>query len=275
MIASMTGFAQQVVAVEPYGTLTVELRSTNHKFFEPVLHLPEGFLILEESIKGVIASRIKRGRITCVVSINGKRPTEISFNKEIVKRYLSDFAVIKKETGIRGEVGIDTIVHLPGVLTVEEKHLTAKAAYPALKEAVNRAVADLARSRDREGRALGAALQRHARMIERQVRTFKARFDKAIARKLAFIKNDEERTAFLKTSDVTEELQRLSYHVRTFCAKLKGSSPVGKELDFIAQEMQREANTSGAKSFDAHLSATVVRIKSLIEKIREQVQNVE
>lgn len=275
MIASMTGFAQQVISVEPFGTLSVELRSTNHKFFEPVLHLPEGFLVLEEGIKGAIASRIKRGRITCVVSISGKRPTEISFNKEMVKRYLSELASIKKETGIRGEVGIDNIVHLPGVLTVEEKHLSAKTAYPVLKEAVNRAVADLARSRSREGKALEAALQRHARMIERQLRSFKARFNKTIAHKLALIKNDEERAAFLKTSDVTEEMQRLSYHVRTFLGKLKGTKPVGKELDFIAQEMQREANTAGAKSVDAHLSAMVVRIKSLIEKIREQVQNVE
>jgi uncharacterized protein (TIGR00255 family) len=129
--------------------------------------------------------------------------------------------------------------------------------------------------RQKEGRALGRFLHKRASFLKNSLEQVKSRFKKALKIRMARINTDEERSAFLKDTDVSEELERLSFHVHNFKGKLTAKGPAGKELDFIAQEMQREANTLAAKTFDARISGMVVQIKSQVEKIREQVQNIE
>jgi uncharacterized protein (TIGR00255 family) len=140
---------------------------------------------------------------------------------------------------------------------------------------LERALDDLVKTRKNEGQALHKYLKKRAEALSINLQAVKLRFKEAIKAKLSILITDEERSSFLKESDINEELERLTFHIGNFKNKLTQSGPVGKELDFIAQEMQREANTLAAKSFDVGVSGKVVEMKSQIEKIREQVQNIE
>ncbi|MDD5155420.1 MAG: YicC family protein [Candidatus Omnitrophica bacterium] len=275
MIKSMTGFAAKELKLAGIGRISVELRSINHKFLETVLHLPEGFLSLEESIKKIIEVKIKRGRINCVVNIVGARPTEIFLNKQLLKNYISELTRAKEQLKIKDSVTLDTLIHLPGVLSLAESPVPGKTAWPHLKTLIASAVNDLVEARQKEGAALYGYLRKRGRSLQEDLKKAQARFKKIITERLGSINTDEERGAFLKDSDITEEIERLVFHISNFLKKIRKNGPVGKELDFIAQEMQREANTMAAKSCDGILSSKVVQIKSQIEKIREQLQNVE
>jgi uncharacterized protein (TIGR00255 family) len=271
----MTGFGSKEDEVKPFGKISVELRSSNHKFLEIVFHLPEGFLSLEDKIKKAIEAKIKRGRVTCVINAIGAKASSVSLNKALLKNYISMFRNIKEQFHIRDEVSMDTLIHLPGVLSLGEAGILRQNLWPRLKTLVARTLDDLVKMRQKEGRALCGFLKKRAEALKDNLAVIKIKFQKAIKEKLEQINTEEERSSFLKDSDITEEIERLAFHIRNFRNKLSKSGPVGKELDFIAQEMQREANTLAAKTFDAAISGRVVQIKSQIEKIREQVQNIE
>jgi len=275
MLNSMTGFASREAEVLLLGKVAVELRSSNHKFLEIVFRLPEGFLSLEDRIKKEIEARIKRGRITCVINILSGRPRSFFINKGLLKNYVKAFRNIKDQFHIQDEVSIDTLIHLPGVLSLTETRIQKSRIWPRLKILVDQALDALVGTRQKEGRALYVYLKMGAGVLKANLLLIKSRFKKVIKDKIAQIQTDEERTGFLKDTDITEEIERLGFHIGSFQNKILKSSPMGKELDFIAQEMQREANTMGAKSFDVGVSAKVIEIKSQIEKIREQLQNIE
>jgi len=275
MIKSMTGFAAKELKLGGLVKISVELRSTNHKFLDTVLHLPEGFLSLEEGIKKIIEARIKRGRVNCVVNLVGERAGEIFINKQLLKNYITELAKAKKQFKIKDGITMDTLIHLPGVLSLAQSSVSARLSWPRLKMLVSSAVSELVKTRQKEGSALYRYLKNRAQSLDKDLNNVKVRFKKVIVDKLGKIKTDEERTAFLKNTDITEEVERLSFHIRNFLKKIRQNGPIGKELDFIAQEMQREANTMAAKSCDGVVSSKVVQIKSQIEKIREQLQNVE
>lgn len=275
MLKSMTGFGSREKEIVPLGKISVELRSSNHKFLEIVLHLPEGFLSLEERIKKEIEAKIKRGRVTGVINIMGGHVGSVFVNRRLIKDYVSQFKNIKNRFRIKDEISINTLVHLPGVLSLVEARTSKAQSWPQLKILVRQALENLVKMRQKEGRALYVYLKKRTQAINDSLEILKLRFRKALQDKFTQIKTDEERAGFLKETDVTEEIERLTFHIRNFKNKLRCTGPVGKELDFIAQEMQREANTIAAKSFDAAISARVVQIKSQIEKLREQLQNIE
>jgi len=275
MINSMTGFGGKEIEVSSFGKISVELRSSNHKFLEVVLHMPEGFLSLEDKIKKEIEEKTKRGRVVCAVRILGGENTSAIVNYGLLKNYVASLKKIQERFHIKDEARIDTLINLPGVLSSVENNISKAEIWPYLRKLVNRALDDLVRTRQKEGRALSVYLKKGSLALKRGLGIIDTRFKKVIKEKIAKINTDEERVAFLKNTDISEETQRLAFHIRNFMQKLSKSSPVGKELDFIAQEMQREANTIGAKSCDSLISASVVQIKSQIEKIREQVQNIE
>ncbi|MFA5410724.1 MAG: YicC/YloC family endoribonuclease [Candidatus Omnitrophota bacterium] len=275
MINSMTGFGSREAEVKPLGKICVELRSTNHKFLEIVLHLPEGFLSLEERIKKEIEKKVKRGRIVCVVNISSAGAKSVFVNQPLLKNYIAALKKIKEQCRIKDSAALDTLIHLPGVLSSVEENIPKAKIWPHIREAANRALNDLAMMRRKEGAALAVCLAAQARALRVELEGIKARFGRVMKEKAAALKSDEERAAFLKNTDITEEIERMAFHIRNFTRRLKRSGPLGKELDFIAQEMQRESNTIGAKSCDALISGRVVQLKSRIEKIREQVQNIE
>ncbi|MCM8796317.1 MAG: YicC family protein [Candidatus Omnitrophica bacterium] len=275
MVFSMTGFGSRQKSIEPFGKISVEIKSSNHRFLEIVFHLPDNLLYLEDRIKKELEAKIKRGRLVCVISVSGQGRHNITINKNLLKEYLEVFRDIKNTFGIKDEISINTLVNMPGVLSLEESRATGMDIWPALKTLICGALEDLLAMRQKEGRALQRYLHKRALFLKNGLERVRTRFKKALRAKLAAINTDEERAAFLKDTDVSEELERLAFHIRNFTGKLAAKEPVGKELDFIAQEMQREANTLAAKSFDASVSGKVVQMKSQIEKIREQVQNIE
>jgi uncharacterized protein (TIGR00255 family) len=275
MLSSMTGFGSSHKNIYGLGKASVELRSSNHKFLEIIMHLPEGFLSLEEKVRQAIETKIKRGRLICVVTLtNGKR-SGVFINRNLAKSYLNSAAALRKQLHIKDTLTLNDLLRLPGVLSLVEQRLPAERVWPQLKPLVSAALENLVSARRKEGRALYIYLKKRAQTLKSNALQVKARFEKAIKERLVKIKDNEERASFLKGTDISEELQRLVFHTRNFKNKIAKSAAVGKELDFIAQEMQREANTIAAKSFDASISNRVIQIKSQIEKIREQTQNAE
>lgn len=275
MISSMTGFAGNETILEPCGRICVELRSINHKFREISLHLPEGFLSFEEKIKKEIESRVKRGRITCVITITGGAANKVYVNRKLLKNYLGEMHRIRNEFGITGDIRMADLFNLPGILSLEENTLSKNKIWPSLKHVLAKSVQDLLRTRQREGKAIAGYLKARAKKLDRYLKSVKTRFSESVRVKLTLLRNDEEKASFLKDSDISEEMERLAFHIKNLTRKLSASGAVGKEVDFIAQEMQRETNTMGAKSNNTRISALVVQMKSQIEKIREQAQNIE
>lgn len=271
---SMTGFGGREGSTE-YGKISVELRSANHKFFEAVIHLPAGYLSLEDKIRKILEGRLKRGRVICVVTFTGTKTTGVHINESLLRSYVHIIRSVRKRLAMEQEVALDTIIQLPGVLQLDEKRLSPSAIWSQVHPVVSAAMADLVRMRAKEGRSLQGFLRSRARLLQKDLAAIQQRFRAMVKEKLAKLKADDERVSFLKSSDITEEIERLAFHIRNFTSKLTKSGPVGKELDFIAQEMQREANTLAAKSCDVLISGRVVQMKSQIERIREQVQNAE
>ncbi len=275
MISSMTGFGSQEAEIDSIGRICVELRCTNHKFLETVFHLPEGMLSIEDKLKKEIEAKIRRGRIFCAINIKGKEAQGIFVNRKLLKNYLHELNDIKKEFKIKDGLALDSLIRLPGILSLKENKPAGTHIWEHLKPLLQQALLELLKTRQKEGRALAVLLKNRSELLKKDLVLIKRRFGSAVKIRLRKIKAEEERLAFLKGADIAEEMDRLSFHIKNFQQKIAKGGSVGKELDFITQEMQREANTLAAKSFDLVISGRAVQMKSQIEKIREQVQNIE
>ncbi len=275
IISSMTGFGNQDAEVKDIGRISIELRCINHKFLETVFHLPEGLLSLEDKFKKEIEAKIKRGRIFCAVNIRSIDAQGIFINRKLLKNYLQELRELKHEFKFAGELSLDALIRLPGILSLKENKPSGAHIWESLRPLFLQALASLVQARDKEGRALARVLKARSQLLKKDIIFIKQRFNLAVRLKLKVIKADDERSAFLKSAEIAEEIDRLNFHIINFVQKISQGGPVGKELDFITQEMQREANTLAAKAFDLVISGRAVEMKSQIEKIREQVQNIE
>jgi uncharacterized protein (TIGR00255 family) len=271
----MTGFGCQETEVNTVGRISVELRCTNHKFLETVFHLPEGLLSLEDKLKKEIEGKIKRGRIYCAINIKGQPAQGIFVNRKLLKNYLQELNNVKKEFKINDGLSLDLLIRLPGILSLKEDKPIGVHIWKQLNPIFLQAIMSLLMARQKEGRALAGLLKKRSARLKKDLVFIKRRFMVAVKNRLKKIQAEEERLAFLKGADVAEETDRLYFHINNFQHKIAQGGAVGKELDFITQEMQREANTLAAKSFDLIISGRAVEMKSQIEKIREQVQNIE
>ncbi len=274
-INSMTGFGCQEMEINSVGRISVELRCTNHKFLETVFHLPEGLLSWEDKLKKEIEASLRRGRVYCAVNIKGQSAQGIFVNRKLLKNYLREFQSIRKEFKIDDGISLDALIRLPGILTLKEDKPAGAQIWDQLQPVFAQALKNLLIARQKEGQALARVLRQRSLCLKQDLTFIKQRFAVAVKNKLKNIHAEEERAAFLKDADVAEETDRLHFHINNFQHKLTQGGAVGKELDFITQEMQREANTLAAKSFDLVISGRAVEMKSQIEKIREQVQNIE
>ncbi len=209
------------------------------------------------------------------MNIVGGPSNKISLNKGLLQNYIAMLKNIQMSSRLKDEVRLDTLIHLPGVLSLTENRIAKSQIWPRLRILVQKTLDGLLKMRQQEGRALYNYLRSRAKALDTGLDIIKARFKKVIQVKIAKLTTPEESSSFLKDTDITEEIERLAFHIRNFQKKLTAPGPIGKELDFIAQEMQREANTMGAKSCDTVISGRVVQTKSQIEKIREQLQNIE
>lgn len=292
MIKSMTGFGKAQL-VSQAGTIAVEIRSLNHKYFDIVSRLPNHLSIFDDKVRDYVKKRIKRGRINLSVSWETREKTRALFSLDLklAKRYHQELLKLKKNLGLKDDLGVTQILSLPEVIVYEQKRENAHRLWPYLKKALDQALNRLDRMREAEGRRLMRDLSRRLRRISYCLGNIEHQLPKAIERyrknlfkkvkALSGIKSPnqdriaEEVALFVRNSDVSEELTRIKSHLKGFRSALRNQKEAGRELDFIAQELFREVNTIGAKTSSFKISRWVIKIKSQIEKIREQLQNVE
>ncbi len=292
MIKSMTGFGKGQ-SISQVGAITAEIRSLNHKYFDVVARLPNHLSIFEDKVRDYLKKKIRRGRINLSVFWEGKEKGKAPFSLDmnLAKRYHRELLKLKRNLGLKDDLGITQIASMPEVITYEQKREKVRQLWPELKKAIERALYKLDCMREAEGRRLLRDLLKRVKRIryclgniEKQLPRVIDRYRKNLLQKVKRLsglkKPDQDRLAeevalFVRNCDVSEELTRIKSHLKGFKTALRNQKEAGKELDFIAQELFREANTIGAKSGDFKISRWVIKIKSQIEKMREQLQNVE
>ena len=288
MIRSMTGFAQSDTAT-PQGVLLWELRSVNNRYLEVQLRLPELFRPIENEVRQLAAARLGRGRIEASLSLRNPQgqPAASQLNLALARQIIGHARALADEIRNTAALNPLELLRWPGILEQEEQDFSAL--LPMAIAGFDAALTDLDDARAREGARIGEMFERRLAEIESGVAAVVARLPTVLARireRLAEriealgIPADRERleqeiALLAQKLDVSEELDRLTAHIAEFRNNLRSGIPVGRRLDFLVQEFNREANTLASKSADADTTRQAVDIKVLIEQIREQVQNVE
>ena len=272
---------------------SVELNSVNRKQSDIVINLPRDLAALEPQIRQTINENISRGRTNVVVSYhNGSGgPRKLALDTELARSYHDAMCALQKDLDVPGEITIGSILQAPGVMRTPEETIDSSAAWPAIERALRAALAELIKMREREGKHLAKDLIRRLKAMRKQIKEIRALHPEVVKKYRAAlleriqkaglpISTDDERlvkeiSIFADRADVSEELTRVESHLAQFAHHLRRHEPVGRTLEFITQEIFRELNTLGAKANDAAISQRVVACKAELEKIREQIQNLE
>jgi len=289
---SMTGYGRGQSAFDG-SKFSVELNSVNRKQSDVTVSLPREFSELEPRVRDVINSRVSRGRLNVVVAYQTgtSMAPRLAIDSALAAAYYRAMVELRDEIGAAGEITIETILRSPGVLRIPEDSIAIESAWPHLEGALSAALDDLIRMRDREGKHLAKDLIKRLKLVRQSLRKirqlhpgvckkYRQTLHERIARAGLDLPVDDERLVrevilFADKSDISEELIRLDSHLAQFAHTLRKTEPVGRTLDFITQEIYREFNTLGAKANDAEISQLVVTCKAEMEKIREQIQNIE
>ncbi len=246
-------------------------------------------------MRDAINRHVARGRVTARIAIhaaNGKLSARAHINVPLAKAYAAELGKLAKQLKLSGEVTLDQVVHAPGVFQSDEELVEAENTWPAVEKALKPALASLVKMREREGAHLAqdltariGVMRKSVEQVQKQAPTTTENYRRQLVDRIksAGIENvapDDERllkeiVLFADRSDISEELTRLQSHFQQFEDCRKSKEPVGRTLDFLAQEMNREINTIGSKANDAVISREVVTLKAELEKFREQAQNVE
>lgn len=290
---SMTGFGRAVVAEQTFA-VTVELKTVNNRFLDVNLRLSGDLQQLEATIKRLIGNRLSRGRVD--VNLNYERTAEVNYelNRPMIAGYLAAMKKMQDEFSLAGEPDLNVIARLPNVMTAKKDEVDAEFIL-GVEKAINGALDDLEKMRENEGRMLGDELASRIDEIENRLpaietesesisEEYRVRLTKRIGEMLAKsdsqIEIDQARMAqeiayLSERSDISEEIARLKSHIEHFRTIMGEDKDVGKRLDFLTQELNREANTITSKTGNMIVKENALAIKGEIEKIREQVQNVE
>ncbi|WP_148137807.1 YicC/YloC family endoribonuclease [Candidatus Formimonas warabiya] len=292
MVKSMTGYGRGEAASADK-KITVEAKSVNHRFLETVVRMPKQLLPLEERIKKMIQEKITRGRVDVFLSLEetGEKKRLVKVDKELGLAYYNALRELADACNIPEKFDLVSISTLPGVMTLEDEEDDLEAVWPIVREAVEKAVDCLADMRAVEGQKLAEDLLRRrsgignlvARIEERSplvVQEYRDKLAQRVQDLLAEVQIDEAKLAnevafFADRASIAEELVRLNSHLDQMESILASSDSIGRKLDFLGQEMNREINTIGSKANDLTINRFVVEVKSELEKIREQVQNLE
>ena len=287
MIASMTGFARREIS-GPWGTLVCELRSVNHRFLEAGFRLPDELRSAEGELRQHLAREVRRGKVDCVLTYRRAQASEggLEVDAQALERLLARLKDIGRAFPAN-TVNLVDVLRWPGVLREdtfagEELMVAAKALFGSTLE-------DLAAARAREGLRLKEILELRCTSLEEHVRVvrerlpevqtrLRARLDDRLKELTASVDQDrleQELALLLQRLDVDEELDRLSGHIQEIRRVLAANEPAGRRLDFLMQELNREANTLSSKSQDLETTRSAVDMKVIIEQMREQVQNAE
>ena len=296
MIRSMTGFGDASSQVDGVH-YALEVRSLNGKYFKCSIRLPEDLQGLEAELESALRRRLTRGTVTLIARCtDSSADAALEVNREALARYIEQLQQTKQVASGEVRLDIGPLLSLPGVLqTPADEEQRLEAARDAFLKLLDRAASELIRMREREGELVLSELRAHADQISERLARIAERtpsvveeYHQRLRQRIDAMLSDagltvepadliREIAVFAERSDVAEEVQRLTGHIEQF-RDLIGSNddrPIGRTLDFLAQEMLREANTIASKSGDAAISRDIVEIKSAIDRIKEQVQNVE
>lgn len=287
MIYSMTAFARLEVKKD-WGDAVWEIRSVNQRYLENFFRLPEQFRGLENSLREKLRQSLTRGKIECSLRIETKKQTsaELNLNKELANQVIQSLQWIKTQAG-EGEINLTDVLRYPGVVEAQEQDLDAIS--QDLLTAFDDLLKDFIAMRGREGEKLNDIIQQRLDAIEVEADKVRSQMPAVLQwqreRLLQRFEDaqinldpqrvEQEMILLAQRVDVAEELDRLQMHVKETTNILKKGGAVGRKLDFMMQELNRESNTLASKSINADITASAVELKVLIEQMREQIQNLE
>ena len=292
MIKSMTGYGSAKGTVEGL-EITVELKSVNNRYLDTSVRLPRSFLFAEEAIKSAVQSHISRGKVDVFVSVDSSAAGDmtVKVNEPLLKGYIEAIRHISEEYSLANDMTALSVSRFPDVLSVEKKDLDAEAISAGISAIVEEALRDFDAMRQREGAKLRDDVLSRLETIDRLVSTvetdapktvaeYRKRLEQKMQEVLGSTGIDENRilaeaAIFADHIAVDEETVRLRSHMSQLTTMINGNSPTGRKIDFLIQEFNREANTIGSKCQNSQIAHVVVDLKSEIEKIREQIQNIE
>ncbi len=292
MIKSMTGYGRSIKLVDGMN-ITVEIKSVNHRYFEFSSKLPRSYGFLDEKLKSFFMGKLTRGKMECYVSIETveEPDTIISVNHPLVKSYLDAYKELSETYGLDNNIKVSDISRVPDVFSIRKQAADEDKIWAAVSVVAQEALDGFIAMREREGERLKSdVLSRLSTILEcvefvemRSPETVKEYNEKLLTRLRELLEDthiDEQRilteaAIFADKIAVAEETVRLRSHISQLTSFLDASDAVGKKMDFLVQELNREANTIGSKAQDVEIARRVVSIKAEIEKIREQIQNIE
>lgn len=292
MLKSMTGFGRFEL-VETDKKISVEIKSVNHRYFDASIKMPKKFNKFENEIRKTLQEFSTRGKIDVYISYEdmSENNSRLVYNKELAGQYVQCLGQMAENFNIRNELTAYQLSHFPDIITVEEQEMDEEAVLAFVLQAVRGAAEQFLQARMKEGQSLQTDLEGKlhniAKIVEyveertpQIIEAYKQKIQDKVQEFLQDSVIEESRilaevTLFSDKSCIDEELVRLKSHVKTTQELLKSDEPVGRKLDFIIQEMNREANTILSKSNDLDVSNKGIELKTEIEKVREQIQNVE
>jgi uncharacterized protein (TIGR00255 family) len=291
MIRSMTGFGQGSAEGGAF-KVRVDIRSVNNRFLDVHVRLPQEFASLELTIKKQAQAALHRGRVDLTIVVEQTREASFQINRPLVAGYLTALSEMRQEFGLEGEPSLELIAKLPGALQIsQDANQLDEALAGGIVAAVSQALVALSAMRLVEGQELATELMSRLDMIDKQLPTIEAEaarlpgiYRERLQRRLQEVQTgapvDETRLAqeaimLADRSDISEEIARLKSHITQMRDLVRADEEVGKRIDFILQEMNREANTILSKASDIAISDAAIIIKTEVEKMREQGQNVE
>ena len=292
MIKSMTGYGSARGTVDGL-EITVELKSVNNRFLDCSVRMPRSFLFAEDAVKSAVQKHISRGKVDVFVSVDSSQAGDmaVKVNEGLLKGYMEALRHIAEEYQLPNDLSAVSVSRFPDVLVVEKKELDAEAITAGIREIAERALCDFDAMRLREGEKLCIDVLKRLETIDalvtvieaeapKTVADYRARLEQKMAEVLGAAGIDPNRilmeaAIFADHIAVDEETVRLRSHMAQLQSMISGNSPIGRKIDFLIQEFNREANTTGSKCQNSEIAHVVVDLKSEIEKIREQIQNIE
>ncbi len=292
MVRSMTGYGRFEV-LQNGVNYSVEIKSVNHRYFEFSVRTPKGCAFLEEKLKAFFAKRITRGKIEVYVGMDGgsRSSSVVTINEAVAESYVDALKALKKKFGLSGKVSLSDVITNNDVFLVERPKLDEEEVWSAVEQAATGAVEAFIKMRETEGVRLAEDVKARCQhildmvsLVEKNapetLKNYRERLEKKLREVLEDSSIDEQRiltevAIFADKIAVDEETVRLRSHIEQLVSMINSNETLGKKFDFVVQEMNREANTIGSKAQNVEITRIVVDIKGEIEKIREQIQNIE
>lgn len=293
MLKSMTAYAKSEKTQEKL-TVQTEIRSYNSRYLDIVLRIPHGYFVLEEKIKTLIAAKVSRGRIEVNLQVRDDSDEAYAFEINIprARAYYDSLVQLKDKLNINSEISMDLLVNGGAIIKPVETALDMETYWPAFKDCMEEAITNLIAMRKQEGNFLEAdifsrldRIEECIDQIQKESSNLLSHYQQRLKERIAaltkgIIEIDPDRiaqeAAFLADrSDISEEIVRAASHIKQFRTIISSPEPAGRKLNFLVQELNREFNTMGSKTNHSNVSHIIVEVKSDLEKIREQLQNVE